>query len=104
MATVAGEVHFLHDYRLVIKERLAFDDDFLVLERYGYEVWRGNQKLYWYDLQPHPNDLTLATTDPHHKHIPPDIKHHRVPAPGLSFTEPNLLFLIREVERLLKDG
>ena len=104
MATVAGEVHFLHDYRLVIKERLAFDDDFLVLERYGYEVWRGNQKLYWYDSQPHPNDLTLATTDPHHKHIPPDIKHHRVPAPGLSFTEPNLLFLIREVERLLKDG
>lgn len=29
------------------------------------------------------------------------MKHHRVPAPGLSFTQPNLPFLIREVEQLL---
>ena len=36
---------------------------------------------------------------PHHKHVRPDIKHHRVPAPGLSFQAPNLPFLIREVER-----
>jgi len=37
---------------------------------------------------------------PHHKHIPPDSKHNRIPAPGLSFTEANLPFLIREVEGL----
>ena len=49
---------------------------------------------------PYPNDLTLATTDPHHKHIPPDIKHHRVSAPHLSFTRPNLPVLIQEVEQL----
>ncbi len=36
---------------------------------------------------------------PHHKHIPPDIKHHRIPAPGLSFQQPNLPFLIEEIER-----
>ena len=30
-----------------------------------------------------------------------NIKHHRIPAPGLSFAEPNLPFLIREVEALL---
>ena len=24
------------------------------------------------------------------QHMPPDIKHHRVPAPGLSFAAPNL--------------
>ena len=36
---------------------------------------------------------------PHHKHVPPDIKHHRVPAPDLSFTRPNLPFLIKEIER-----
>jgi len=37
----------------------------------------------------------------HHKHIPPDIKHHRVPAPGLSFSSPNLSFLITEIETTL---
>jgi len=56
--------------------------------------------LYWYDDFPHPNDPALASTHPHHKHIPPDIKHHRVPAPGLSFSAPNLPLLLREVDEL----
>jgi hypothetical protein len=30
-----------------------------------------------------------------------DIKHHRIPAPELSFTRPNLPVLIEEIERLL---
>jgi hypothetical protein len=47
----------------------------------------------------HPNDPTLASSHPHHKHVLPDIKHHRVPAPELSFTRPNLPFLIEEIER-----
>lgn len=46
-------------------------------------------------------ELTLAGTHPHHKHVAPDIKHHRVPASGLSFTQPNLPFLIREIETTL---
>lgn len=58
-------------------------------------------KLYWYDSWPHPNDPSLAETFPHHKHIPPNIKTHRVPAPGLSFGEPNLPFLIEEIQREL---
>ena len=70
-----------------------------MLTRYGYEVWHGDEKLYWYDSQPHPDDPTLATTFPHHKHIPPDIKHHRVTAPDHSFTDPNLPVLIAEIER-----
>jgi hypothetical protein len=41
----------------------------------------------------------LASAHPHHKHVPPDIKRHRIPAPGLSFTRPNLPFLIEEIER-----
>jgi hypothetical protein len=53
-----------------------------------------------FPLQPHPSDPTLASTDPHHKHVPPDIKRHRIPAPALSFTSPNLPVLIDEVERL----
>ena len=32
---------------------------------------------------------------------PPDIKHHRIPAPELAFDAPNLPFLIREVEGLM---
>jgi hypothetical protein len=95
-----------------------------VIEGYGYEVSRAQtpvagphlpdaagycrasyahkDKLYWYDSFPHPKDPSLDSTKPHHKHIPPDIKHHRVPAPQLSFTMPNLPFLIREVEGLLE--
>jgi hypothetical protein len=33
--------------------------------------------------------------------LPPDIKHHRIPAPAMSFTQPNLPVLIAEVETLL---
>ncbi len=40
------------------------------------------------------------STHPHHKHVPPDIKHNRIPAPGLSFTQINLPFLIREIEEM----
>jgi hypothetical protein len=43
-----------------------------------------------------------VATHPHHKHIPPNVRHHRIPAPELSFTEPNLPFLIQEIEQLLK--
>ncbi|MGC9396878.1 MAG: toxin-antitoxin system TumE family protein, partial [Anaerolineae bacterium] len=72
-------------------------------ETYCRAHYRDKDKLYWYDSWPHPNDKALAVTAPHHKHIHPDVKHHRIPAPGLSFTEPNLSFLIREVEQMLEN-
>ncbi len=100
-AELTGEVVFPAGYRLDVYERLAWDAGPLVIEGYSYKVWHGSDELYWYDSQPHPHDPTLARTDPHHKHIPPDIKHHRIPAPELSFTDPNLSFLIREVESIL---
>jgi hypothetical protein len=43
----------------------------------------------------------LASAHPHHKHVPPHIKRRRIPAPGLSFTHPNLPFLIEEIERVV---
>jgi len=49
-----------------------------------------------------PTSPPWPPTDPHHKHVPPDIKHRRIPAPELSFTRPNLPVLIEEVEQLLK--
>ncbi len=36
----------------------------------------------------------------HHRHEPPDIKHNRRPAPGISFTEPNLATLIADCSAL----
>jgi hypothetical protein len=101
VAEVRGDVEFEGGVRLGVREYLRFDLRPPRILQYSYEARRGNEKLYWYDSQPHPTDPTLAATHPHHKHIPPDIKHHRVPAPELSFTRPNLPFLIGEIEKLL---
>jgi hypothetical protein len=100
IAVLRGEVELPSGLRLVVNEKLSFAVEPGEIKGYGYEVWRGAEQLYWYDSQPHPDDPTLASTDPHHKHLPPDIKHHRVPAPQLSFTRPNLPFLLEEVEGL----
>lgn len=102
LARVAGEVYFDHDIRLVIRERLVYQRLPMIMEWYGYEAWRGNEKLYWYDSQPHPDEPTLQSTHPHHKHVPPDIKHHRVPAAEMSFMRPNLPVLIRQIEALIE--
>ncbi len=64
-------------------------------------VYGQKNKLYWYDSFAHPHIPELASTYPHHKHEPPDIKHNRIPAPNLSFTHPNLPFLITEIASLL---
>ena len=45
---------------------------------------------------------TLASTHPHHKHIPPNTKRNRIPAPNMSFTRPNLSAIIREIEEFVK--
>lgn len=97
IATVSGEIHFNNGYRLAVYEILSWDYGPLMIQRYSYEVWRGNDKCYWYDPQPHSDIPELASTAPHHKHVPPDIKHHRIPAPGMKFDAANLLQLIAEV-------
>lgn len=78
------------------------EDYQLLVYRYGYEVWKGSEKLWWYDSQPHPEDPLLQSTHPHHKHVPPNIKHNRVPAPGMRFDRPNLPFLVGEVEEFAR--
>jgi hypothetical protein len=84
-ALVRGEVIFSGGVRLVVSERLMLTGVGIEIVSYGYEVWRAAEKLYWYDSQPHPGDASLGSTYPHHKHVPPDIRHHRLPAPGLKF-------------------
>lgn len=97
VATLTGELLLENGHRLAVYEILTWDAGSLLIQRYSYEIWRGGEKLYWYDPQPHPDEPSLASTHPHHKHVSPNIKHNRIPAPGLSFTEPNLLFLIDEL-------
>jgi len=94
-----GEVFFALGFRLRLRQEIDFDAQ--LITSYGYEVYKEDQRLYWYDDFPHPNDIGLAPTHPHHKHLPPNIKHNRVPAPELSFAWPNLPVLIREVEGLI---
>lgn len=96
-----GEVWFSNGIRLRLREELDFDAD--LITSYGYEVYRIVGRLYWYDDFPHPHDLALAATFPHHKHVPPDIKHHRIPAPELRFDVPNLPALIQEIAALPPD-
>ena len=91
-----GEVFFSNGIRLRLRVELDFDAG--LITSYGYEVYRGAERLYWYDDFPHPNDPNLVSTFPHHKHIPPDIKHNRIPAPEIRFNRPNLPVLIREIE------
>lgn len=101
LARVSGVLYFTGDMRLVIRERILFHRLPAVIDAYSYETWRNEELLYWYDSQPHPNNPELQSTHPHHKHIPPDIKHNRIPASGLSFFRPNLPMLIVEIEAIL---
>jgi hypothetical protein len=95
---IVGTLAFAGEVRLEVAEQVDFDAGCFEILQYGYTVWQGNERLYWYDSQSHPNDPSLASTDPHHKHVPPDIKHHRIPAPRLSFAHPNLPVLIEEIQ------
>lgn len=91
-----GDVFFTNGLRLRVREELDFGDG--IIMSYGYEVYQGAERLYWYDDFPHPNDPGLLSSYPHHKHIPPNIKHNRIPAPKISFTRCNLPVLIQEIE------
>jgi uncharacterized protein DUF6516 len=95
-----GEVFFRGGLRVRMREELDFAA--ALITSYGYEVYRGEERLYWYDDFPHPNDPSLAATFPHHKHLPPDIRRHRIPAPELRFTAPNLDYILTELENLLR--
>lgn len=91
---IRGTIWFHNGLELRVFEYLDFSDGELL--DYSYTVFRGEERVRWYDPQPHPENPELAATFPHHRHEPPDIKHNRRPAPGISFTEPNLPTLIAD--------
>ncbi|MBL7092684.1 hypothetical protein ISS22_01795 [candidate division KSB1 bacterium] len=95
IAEVSGTIFFKNNIKLSIKELIDFRKG--VIKTYSYEVHVGGNKQFWYDSQPHPNDASLQSTHPHHKHIHPDIKHNRIPSKNMNFTRENLSFLIEEI-------
>lgn len=99
-AVLKGELLFAQGYRVTVQERLSCDTGSVEIEFYGYELWHNSEKIAWYDAQPHPNNPELASTHPHHKHIPPGIKRNRIPAVNMNFERPNLPALIQEIEIL----
>jgi len=107
-AVVEGSLFFDSGLELQVVEVLDFMNG--RFRRYGYTVLRGNEKIRWYDSQPHSENPDLASTFPHHRHEPPDpstgsgqsLKQNRVPAPGISFTAPNLPQLIADCIELGK--
>lgn len=101
MAELRGYADFAPGVRLTIYELVTWDNGDLRIDSYSYDVFQNGVQLYWYDSQPHPHIPELASTHPHHKHIPPDIKHNRIPAPGITFSAPNLPHLIEEIESII---
>ena len=95
------ELHVIEGYGYEITQSQTTIDALPQAEEYCKASYPSKDKLYWYDSFPHPNDPSLASTHPHHKHIHPNIKRNRIPAPDLTFTAPNLPFLIEEVEQTL---
>lgn len=102
LARVSGELQFDHGFRLIVRERILYHRLPAVIDEYGYEVCQGKERLYWYDPQPHPDDPTLQSTYSHHKHIQPNIRSNRIPAPDNSFNRPNLPVLINEIKGLIE--
>lgn len=97
LAKLEGQVTFEGGVVLDVWELVDFNQE--RIRKYSYEIYLAGEKIAWYDPFEHPEIPELASTYPHHKHVPPDIKHHRVPAPGISFERPNLPTLIEEIER-----
>jgi hypothetical protein len=95
--TLRGILEFDQGVTLRVIEQIDFDAQ--SIDHYSYTVSQQGKVRYWYDPQPHPGVPVLASTHPHYKHALPDLKHNRVPAPGISFDRPNLPFLIEEIER-----
>lgn len=69
------------------------------IRTYSYEVYQKGEKVCWYDTWEHPEIPELKATFPHHKHVLPNLRNNRVPAPGISFESPNLDVVLEDVRR-----
>ena len=93
-AIVEGTIHLRSG--LAIRVVKALDFKVGRIRHYSYTVFRGDEKIRWYDSQPHPEIPELASTFPHHYHELPNIKRNRHPSPGIHFEASNLARLIAD--------
>ena len=94
-----GEVWFKRGLRLRMREERDFAE--AVITAYGYEVYREDEKLFWYDDFPHPNDANLAITYPHHKHVQTGTRRGQT---VIAASPPSLPEVLQEIERHLYDS
>lgn len=99
LAKLEGRIECQNGIHLEVWELLDFAAH--SIRTYSYEVYREAEKLCWYDPWEHPEIPALAATFPHHKHVPPNLREHRVPAPGIGFVSPNLDVVLEDVRRNL---
>ena len=92
-----GTIWFRNGLRLKVVEVIDFAARQIL--DYSYAVYKGQDKIAWYDPQPHPEDPNLAETFPQHKHVPPNISKNRKPSSNISFDDLNLPTLIEEIGR-----
>ncbi len=97
LAKLEGHIECQGEIHLEVWELVDFATH--RIRTYSYEVYRGGEKVGWYDAWEHPEIPALAATVPHHKHVPLDLRANRVPAPGLSFDSPNLEVVLEDVRR-----
>lgn len=95
LAKLEGRIECRGGLRVEVWELIDFASQ--RIRHYSYEVYQGGEKMRWYDHWEHPEKPELASTFPHHKHVPPDLRENRQPAPGLSFDAPNLPVVLEEV-------
>ncbi len=97
-AMLEGGLRLRNGLEIRVMEVLDFKEK--RIRNYSYAVYRGSEKIRWYDAQPHPENPDLASTFPHHFHEEPDIKSNRRPAMGISFENPNLLVVVEDCLKL----
>jgi len=97
LAKLEGEIECQTGIVVAVWELVDFAEQ--RIRTYSYEIYRHGEKIGWYDPWPHPENAALAATFPHHKHMPPDLRNNRVPAPGLGFAAPNLDAVLDDVSR-----
>ena len=97
LAKLEGCIECRGGIHLEVWELIDFDAK--RIRTYSYEVYRHDEKICWYDSWEHAEIPALATTFPHHKHIQPNLRDNRVPAPGISFELPNLDVVLEDMRR-----
>jgi hypothetical protein len=97
LARLEGRIECPGGLQLAVWELVDFSTQ--RIRTYSYEVYRNGEKICWYDPWEHPEIPALASTFPHHKHIPPNLREHRVAAPGIRFDAPNLDVILEDVRR-----